>query len=94
VLQRRECIETVIQDGAVVVFDEEKVARSWPHERGLGYSIGDLTYDVVYGQVDPADPLNSAVADGIAVHDLDTSEEAQDLVSALSHRETGARAMD
>jgi hypothetical protein len=94
VLQRRECIETVIQDGAVVVFDEEKVARSWPHERGLGYSIGDLTYDVVYGQVDPADPANAAVADGVEVHDLDTSEEAQDLVSALTHRETGARVMD
>ena len=51
-LQRRECIETVIQDGKVVVFDEEKVARSWPHDRGIAYSIGDLTYDVVHGDVD------------------------------------------
>jgi imidazolonepropionase-like amidohydrolase len=94
VLQRRECIQTVISDGAVVVFDEAKVARSWPHERGLAYSIGDLTYDVVHGRVDPADPANSAAADDVEVHDLDTSEEAQDLVSALSRRETGARMPD
>jgi imidazolonepropionase-like amidohydrolase len=91
VLQRRECIETVIQDGSVVVFDEAKVARSWPHERGIGYSVGDLTYDVVHGNVDPADPVNSAAADGIAVHDVNTSEEGRDLVSALTHRESNAR---
>ncbi|MCU1670773.1 MAG: amidohydrolase [Blastococcus sp.] len=94
VLQRRECIETVIQGGAVVVFDEEKVARSWPHERGIGYSVGDLTYDVVYGGLDPADPVSAAESDGVQVHDLRTSEEANDLVSALSHRETGARHID
>jgi imidazolonepropionase-like amidohydrolase len=94
VLQRRKCIETVIQDGSVVVFDEEKVARSWPHERGIGYSIGDLTYDVVYGGLDPADPMHSAEADGVEFHDLRTSEEANDMVSALSHRETAARVID
>ena len=49
VLQRREAIETVIQGGKVVVFDEEMLARSWPHERGLGYSTIDLTYEVVHG---------------------------------------------
>jgi imidazolonepropionase-like amidohydrolase len=94
VLQRRECIETVIQDGSVVVFDEEKIARSWPHERGIGYSIGDLTYDVVYGGLDTADPVHAAEADGIEVHDLETSDEAKDLVAALSHRETSARLID
>ena len=56
VLQRRECIETVIQNGKVVVFNEEQVARSWPHDRGITYSVGDLTYDVVHGRADPADP--------------------------------------
>jgi hypothetical protein len=94
VLQRREAIETVIQNGAVVVFDEEKIARSWPHDRGIGYSVGDLTYDVVHGVVDPADPLHAAAADAIEVHDLSTSEEANDLVSALSRRETSARVID
>lgn len=94
VLQRRECIETVIQDGAVVVFDEEKVARSWPHERGIGYSFVDLTYDVVYGGADPADPILAALREDVEVHDLETSEEANDLVSALSHREAAARLID
>ena len=56
VLQRRECIQTVIQDGRVVEFDEEMIARSWPHDRGITYSVGDLTYDVVHGHADPDDP--------------------------------------
>jgi imidazolonepropionase-like amidohydrolase len=94
VLQRRECIETVIQDGAVVVFDEEKVARSWPHERGIGYSVTDLTYDVVYGGADPADPALATTREDVEVHELGTSEEADDLVSALSHREAAARLID
>jgi imidazolonepropionase-like amidohydrolase len=94
VLQRRECIETVIQGGAVVVFDEEKVARSWPHERGIGYSVGDLTFAVVHGGVDPADPVHAAAADGRSVHDIESSDEASDLVSALSRRETAARVID
>jgi|tagenome__1003787_1003787.scaffolds.fasta_scaffold20988828_2 imidazolonepropionase-like amidohydrolase len=94
VLQRRECIQTVIQGGSVVVFDEEKVARSWPHERGLGYSIGDLTYGVVHGEVDPRDPVHAAEADGVQALDLAGSDEANDLVSALSRRETAARIPD
>jgi imidazolonepropionase-like amidohydrolase len=56
VLQKRECIETVISGGRVVEFDEDMIARSWPHDRGIGYSVGDLTYDVVYGGADPGDP--------------------------------------
>ena len=84
VLQRRECIETVVQDGKVVVFDEEKIARSWPHERGITYSIQDLTYDVVHGgpTTEPVPPD----ADHLPV-----PEEGRDLVSALSSRERGAR---
>jgi hypothetical protein len=87
VLQKRSAIETVIQDGKVVVFDEERVNRSWPHERYIGYSIGDLTYELVHGDEQPP---------GLA-HDLDAlpgAEEAGDLVSALSVRETGARIPD
>jgi imidazolonepropionase-like amidohydrolase len=86
VLQRRECIETVIQDGKVVVFDEDKIARSWPHERGIGYSVGDLTYDVVHGNTDPAAPR----ADGADEDLLTSPSDAKDLVSALSRREKSA----
>lgn len=88
VLQRRDCIETVIQDGRVIVFDEDKVARSWPHERGLGYSIGDLTFDVAYGNIDPQEPLSD---DGPGPDLALDSEEGQDLVVALTRREQGAR---
>ena len=56
VLQRREAIETVISGGRVVQFDEEMIARSWPHDRGITYSVGDLTYDVVHGHADPDEP--------------------------------------
>lgn len=55
VLQKRECIETVISGGQVVEFDEDMIARSWPHDRGIAYSVGDLTYDVVHGGADPSD---------------------------------------
>ena len=36
VLQRRECIQTVIQNGDVVEFDEGKIARSWPMNGASG----------------------------------------------------------
>jgi adenine deaminase len=85
VLQRRECIETVIQDGQVVVFDEERVARSWPHERGITYSISDLTYDVVHGDGRPPTHVPDV---------LPHQQEAGDLVAALSHRESSARMPD
>jgi imidazolonepropionase-like amidohydrolase len=89
VLQRRSAIETVIQDGRVVVFDEERVARPWPHERGIGYSVGDLTYEVVYGDAapgeSPAPGANGALPAG---------DEAGDLVSALARREASARMPD
>jgi imidazolonepropionase-like amidohydrolase len=88
VLQKRECIEKVIQNGRVVVFDEEKIARSWPHERGIGYSVGDLTYDVVHGKVDPADADESDVIDTEAFL---SGDDATDLVADLSHRESAAR---
>jgi imidazolonepropionase-like amidohydrolase len=81
VLQKRECIQTVIQDGQVVQFDEEKVARSWPHERGITYSVHDLTYDLVHGQPAPAAPAGP-------VPDRD---ESRDIVSAVARREASAR---
>lgn len=91
VLQRREAIETVIQGGKVVVFDEEMLARSWPHERGIGYSNIDLTYEVVHGLGDPTDPARVASAREAALDLPDHPDAAPDLVSAITHRERGAR---
>jgi imidazolonepropionase-like amidohydrolase len=88
VLQRREAIETVIQDGRVVQFDEEMIARSWPHDRGITYSVGDLTYDVVHGHADPNEP--SLVAAG-GPPGLASREEAHDVVADLTRREHAAR---
>jgi imidazolonepropionase-like amidohydrolase len=86
VLQRRQCIETVIQDGKIVVFDEERVARPWPHERGITYSVADLTYELVHGDGGPqANPAGDPHPD---------SDEAGDLVSALSNRGSSARMPD
>ena len=62
VLQRREAIETVIQGGQVVVFDEEMLARSWPHERGIGYSTVDLTYERRARSARPLDRPRTASA--------------------------------
>jgi imidazolonepropionase-like amidohydrolase len=89
VLQQRSAIETVIQDGRVVEFDEERVARPWPHERIIGYSVGDLTYELVHGDTDREAPATNNEA---AV--LPSTEEAGDLVSAVSARESSARMPD
>ena len=89
VLQRRECIETVIQGGKVVVFDEEKVARRWPHDRGLDYSVGDLMYDVVHPTADPVD-ANKESADSTD-HEAQSRDESGDLVASMSNREVLAR---
>jgi imidazolonepropionase-like amidohydrolase len=88
VLQKRECIQTVIQDGAVVEFDEGQIARSWPHDRGLAYSVGDLTYDVVHGHADPARPALSPAG---GPPGLATSDDARDMVADLTRREHAAR---
>jgi cytosine/adenosine deaminase-related metal-dependent hydrolase len=82
VLQRRDAIETVVSGGAVVEFDEEAIARSWPHERGIGYSVTDLTYDVVHG----ADPRDLPPGDPFDFE----PEQAQDLVSDMRRRERSA----
>jgi imidazolonepropionase-like amidohydrolase len=94
VLQRRECIQTVIQDGRVVEFNEEMIARSWPHDRGITYSVGDLTYDVVYGRADPDAPgeLNApALVPAGGPPGLASREQARDVVSDLTRREHAAR---
>jgi imidazolonepropionase-like amidohydrolase len=88
VLQKRECIRTVIQNGAVVEFDERQIARSWPHDRGIGYSVGDLTYDVVHGH---AEPTSAAPAPAGGPPGLATSDDARDMVADLTRRERAAR---
>jgi imidazolonepropionase-like amidohydrolase len=87
VLQNKKRIETVIKDGRPIVFDEAAVARRWPHERGLTYSVTDLTYEVIYGDEDPSEPV---IQDAESLASL-TGEEAKDLVSAVQHRETSAK---
>lgn len=91
VLQRREAIETVIQGGQVVIFDEEKLARSWPHERGIGYSTTDLTYEVVHDLGDPTDPQRVEASEQSARDHPDHPDEAPDLISALFSRERSSR---
>ena len=88
VLQRRECIQTVISDGAIVEFDEEQIARSWPHDRGITYSVTDLTYDVVHGRADPGVPARIPAGDppGLA-----TPDDARDMVADVTRRERAAR---
>jgi len=86
VLQRREAIETVVQDGRVVEFDEEALSRSWPHERGIGYSVTDLTYDVVHGLGNGADPRDLTPPEEFRFDD----EHAADLVSDMARRERAA----
>jgi imidazolonepropionase-like amidohydrolase len=49
VLQDKRRIEIVIQDGQPVSFNEEALARRWPHERGQTYSTSDLTYELING---------------------------------------------
>lgn len=82
VLQDKRRIETVIQDGRVVVFDEAALERRWPHDRAQIYSVTDLTYDLVHGQ--------SGEAGNGELAELDPSD-ARDLVADLQHRETSAR---
>jgi imidazolonepropionase-like amidohydrolase len=92
VLQDRRRIETVVQDGRRVVFDEAAVARRWPHERGQTYSVTDLTYDVVYGQErgGPGGGADGGDADGGAGRGPG-AEEAGDLVADVRRREASAR---
>ncbi|GAA1142241.1 amidohydrolase family protein [Nocardioides aquiterrae] len=88
VLQDKRRIEVVVKGGVRQVFDEEQIERRWPHHRGLGYSVGDLTYDLVHGRTDPdAAPDTTAERPAAPLE----HDEANDLVSDLQHREAAAR---
>lgn len=80
VLQDKRRIETVIQSGKPVVFDETALRRRWPHHRVQAYSITDLTYDTIYGAPDFA-------ADSPAQWHND---EAMDVVRSVQRREQSA----
>lgn len=54
ILQDKRRILTVIQNGRPVVFDEEALARRWPHHRVQTYSTSDLTFDLIHR--DPGGP--------------------------------------
>lgn len=84
VLQDKRNIETVVKDGAVVRFDEEALARRWPHDRAQIYSVGDLTYDLVHTG-DDAERL-----DGDAGDRLWTGDARHDLVRTVQRRESAA----
>lgn len=85
VLQDKHLIQTVIKGGTRVVFDEEAIARRWPHERGIGYSVTDLTYDLVHGR-QPGEPQADAQPARPLGHD-----ESHDLASDLKRREVAAK---
>jgi hypothetical protein len=83
VLEKRENIHTVISGGDVVEFDEDMIARRWPHERGLTYSEGDLFYR-------PDSSRNLPTPDdGLAERGL--TDPDHDLASDIKRREREAR---
>ena len=53
VLLEKDCIETVIKDGKEVRFDEDVDRIRWPHDRAQVFSVGDITYDLIYGSGEP-----------------------------------------
>jgi imidazolonepropionase-like amidohydrolase len=79
VLQDKRRIETVIQDGQLVVFNEDALNRRWPHERGITYSAQDLTYDFIHDHSDPEAPPAPAPSW--------EPDEAMDLVRSVQSRE-------
>jgi imidazolonepropionase-like amidohydrolase len=84
VLQDKRNILTVIKDGAPVTFDEEALARRWPHERGQTYSTSDLTFDLVHGDDGEVDAAERDAG-------LTWSQDDQrDLVATIKRREAGA----
>lgn len=87
VLQDKRRIETVIKGGRTITFDEEAVARRWPHDRGQAYSVTDLTYDLIYGDDEPttSNDDDASIRSGLG------KQEAEDIVSAVRNRETSAR---
>lgn len=83
VLQDKRRIEAVVKDGRRVIFDEDAISRRWPHERGITYSVSDLTYDLVYGGTAAGQP-------GPEGPPLRKSDSA-DLVADVRRREVSAR---
>jgi imidazolonepropionase-like amidohydrolase len=83
VLEDRKNIVEVISGGTVVEFDEEKIARRWPHERGLTYSELDLFYRPGSSRAQPAPD------DGLRERGL--TDDDHDLAADISRREQAAQ---
>jgi imidazolonepropionase-like amidohydrolase len=83
VLEDRNNIETVIADGVVVQFDEDNLARRWPHERGITYSEFDLFYRPGSHRAQPT-PDDGLVERGL-------TDEDHDLAGDITRREQAAR---
>ncbi|MGE0214313.1 amidohydrolase family protein [Mycolicibacterium sp.] len=81
VLQDKKRIHTVIQDGNPVVFDDEALARRWPHHRAQTYSAEDLTYDLIHGDAVPDGQRALAETPGLQ------RDEAMDIVRTVQVRE-------
>ena len=84
VLVDKRNIEVVIQDGAVVQFDDADLGvRRGYREHVLAYAQKPLTYDIVYGEGPPVGH------EAIVV----TSSDSRDLLSSLARRELDAQAV-
>jgi imidazolonepropionase-like amidohydrolase len=83
VLEDRNNIVEVISGGTVVEFDDEMIARRWPHERGLTYSELDLFYRPGSGRAQPTPD------DGLAERGL--TDDNHDLAADINRREREAR---
>jgi RNase P/RNase MRP subunit p29 len=82
-LQDKRNLEVIIKDGKVVEFDDRSLVPR-PFDRAMVYSTGDLTWDVVHGDGEPA---TDAPLDAIFV-----GEDGKDLAHDLRRREQAAGA--
>jgi hypothetical protein len=83
VLEDRTNIVEVISGGTVVEFDDEMIARRWPHERGLTYSELDLFYRPGSNRARPTPD------DGLTERGLTDND--HDLAADVHRREREAR---
>jgi imidazolonepropionase-like amidohydrolase len=83
-LERRGNIEVVVSKGRPVTFDEDALARRWPHERGITYSVDDLFY-----RPDSPRKQTSSVPD---LPRTGITDDEHDLASDIKSRELAARA--
>jgi imidazolonepropionase-like amidohydrolase len=84
VLEHRKNIEVVISRGSPIAFDEDSLARRWPHQRGITYSVDDLFYQ--------ADSPRRHTVPASDLSPIGVTDEERDLASDITRRERAARA--